>query len=474
MSDIKHNFMYQAIYEIFIISMPLITSPYISRVLGAELIGVYSYTYSIAYYFVLFAMLGISNYGNRLVSSVRDDKNALNREFSSLLFVHIIVSCIICIIYILYCFIIVKPEEKIYSFIQFFFVASAIFDVNWFFFGIEQFKLSVIRNTIVKFISIILIFLFVKEKSDLDKYCFIMAAGILLSQIAIWPFLSRYVTFIKFNKSDLVKHIKPLLVLFVPVLAISVYKIMDKVMLGWMDTRESLGFYENAEKIVSVFTTAISAFGTVMLPRMNSLFAKGESETGNRYMQCSMKWMLIVTYAISFGVAGIAPNFVVLFWGSEFKESYSILSILALSLPFVAFASVIRMQYLIPKHKDKIYIISVSGGAIINFIINYLLIPQYAGVGAAIGTICAEGFVCVYQAWRVRHDTRAIINIIKSVPFLLLGITMYIVVRGVGYKLNMSLFIELLLQITIGAIIYLFCGLIIMLKNVAKVLSKFD
>ena len=221
--------------------MPLITSPYISRVLGAEAIGIYSYTYSIAYYFVMFAMLGISNYGNRLISSVRDNRELLNKEFSSLFCVHVIISSFVLLFYFFYCIIIVNGNEKLYAIIQGMFVASAVFDVNWFFFGLEEFKLSVTRNTLIKFISFICIFLFVKKREDLYIYCFIMAAGILGGQIAIWPVMRRYVSFVKFGKHDLMKHVKPLLVLFIPVLAVSMYKIMDKVMLGQMDTKRSLG-----------------------------------------------------------------------------------------------------------------------------------------------------------------------------------------------------------------------------------------
>lgn len=472
MTSIKKNFMYQTLYEVLIIVMPLITSPYISRVLGAEAIGVYSYTYSIAYYFVLFAMLGLSNYGNRLISSVRDDRKLMDREFTSLLYIHGIIAVIIFGIYLLYCIVLVHEEERIYALIQSLFVASAIFDINWFFFGLEEFRLSVTRNTIIKLISFICIFVFVKEKTDLYIYCLIMAMGIFASQIAVWPFLKRRVSFVRVEKRDLVKHIKPLLILFIPVLAISVYKIMDKVMLGQMDTRRSLGYYENAEKIVSVFTTAVSAFGTVMMPRMNNLFSKGISETGNIYLQQSMKWILVVTYAVACGTVGIAPDFVVFFWGNDFLESASILSVLVCSLPFVAFASVIRMQYLIPKHMDKDYIISVSGGAIVNLLINLLLIPQYAGIGASIGTICAEAFVCLYQTWRVNKEVRAMSKLIESIPLLLGAMLMCYVVRYIGRMIEINLILRLVIEVIVGFIVYALFGFIFLKKDICEMIKK--
>lgn len=472
MKSIRRNFLYQALYEVLIILMPLATSPYISRILGAEAIGVYSYTYSVANYFVLFAMLGISNYGNRLISSTQNDRAQLNREFSSLFWVHIIFSALVLGCYFIYCFFWAPANERVYSLIQGMFVASAIFDINWFFFGIEEFKLSVTRNTIIKILSFASIFLFVRQKGDLDKYCCIMAGSILFSQIAVWPFLRRYVSFVRVTLKDMGKHVRPMIVLFVPVLAVSLYKIMDKVMLGAMDTRLSLGYYENAEKVVSVFVTAVSAFGTVMLPRMNNLFASGEEEIGNAYLQRSMKWIPIVTYAVAFGVIGVSSNFVRIFWGEDFSDSAPILSVLICSLPFVAFASVIRMQYLIPKHKDWEYIVSVCGGAVINLTINYLLIPKYAGVGAAIGTICAEGFVCLYQAWTVRNETEALKYIRKSIPFMVAGAAMGIIVRHIGNDLQLGLLPELLIQIAAGCLIYFALLSILLHKEIATHIRK--
>ena len=237
-------------------------------------------------------------------------------------------------------------------------------------------------------------------------------------------------------------------------------------MLGYISSRISLGYYENAEKIISVFVTAIASFGTVMMPRMNNLFSKGDSEMGNYYLEKSMKWILIVTYAVTFGIIAVSPEFVVFFWGKEFVECSPILSTLAISLPFVAFASVIRMQYLIPKHMDKEYIVSVIGGAIINFAINVALIPRYSGIGAAIGTICAEAFVCIYQMWCVRKDIKVFNSVYNSLPFLLLGTLMLLSVRLIAYNIKSQLLIKLFLEIVAGSGIYLSITVFLLRKDI--------
>ena len=171
--SLKKNFGYQAFYQIFVLLLPLFTSPYISRVLGPSSLGIYSYYYSVANYFVLFAMLGINNYGNRLISSCRKDgKNIISKEFSSLVIVHIIVSVLCLAVYVAYALLIVSADERVFATIQGLMIVGALFDINWFFFGLEEFKLTVTRNTVVKIVTVSLIFIFVREEGDLWKYCF--------------------------------------------------------------------------------------------------------------------------------------------------------------------------------------------------------------------------------------------------------------------------------------------------------------
>lgn len=471
-TSLKKNFAYQAFYQILVLLLPLLTSPYISRVLGPTSLGIYSYYYSVANYFTLFALLGINNYGNRLISSCKKDgRYVLSKEFSSLTVVHIVVSIICIVIYLIYALILVNPDERLFAIIQGLMIVSSLFDINWFFFGLEEFKLTATRNTVVKIVTVSLIFILVRKQDDLWKYCLIMAGGMVISQIAVWPFLRKYVDFIIPSKREVLKHIKPLLILFIPVLAVSVYKIMDKIMLGQLATKTDVGYYDNAEKIITIFNTVIASFGTVMLPRMNMLFAEGKNKEGFSYLNKSLSYILIFSYAIAFGVGGVSHNFSVWFWGENYSESGNILSILVFTLPFVAFASVIRMQYLIPKHEDKAYIISVCGGAIVNFIANSILIPIYSGVGAAIGTLLAEIFVCVFQMYAVRREVHCLLYVKKSVPFLVTAVLMYVVVYFIN-RLNIdSIFVKLFLQIFLGATVYLI-PVCFFLKDEIKIFSK--
>ena len=397
MSNIKKNFFYQSIYEILVLILPLVTSPYIARVLGAEKIGIYSYTYSVAYYFVLAAMLGIRNYGNRAIAIVRDDQDVLNKEFSNIFALHAVLSIVAIAAYLIYCSVFVN-EDKVYASIQIFWVIGALFDINWFFFGIEKFKLTVTRNSVIKILTVLLIFIFVRHEGDLWKYVLIMALGNFISQSVVWFFLNRYVSFVKPTFNEMKKHFVPMLILFIPVIAVSLYKYMDKIMLGIMCDKAQVGFYENAEKAISIPTGVIAAFGTVMMPKMSNLFAKGDQKSGNRYMLISMELVMCLAIGMSLGLGAVGNSFSIIMWGNSFTESGVLIFILCICTVFMAFANILRTQYIIPQKEDRIYIIAVCLGAMTNLVVNALLIPSMAARGAAIGTVCAEGAVCITQA----------------------------------------------------------------------------
>ena len=251
-SEIKKNFIYNVAYQILVLIIPFITLPYISRVLGTLGVGIYSYTYSIVYYFMIFCMLGVAKYGNRSIAKARDNKEQLSKTFKEIYIMQLITSSIMLVIYIIY-LIIFKNEYLRVAILQALYVLSCAFDINWFFFGIEKFKITVTRNTIIKILSLVLVFIFVKEQDDVWIYTLILAGTTLLSQIIIWPFLKKYINLkIKVRFKDIKKHFKNNLKMFLPVIAVAIYTMMDKTMLGIFSGVDEVGIYENAYKIYSV------------------------------------------------------------------------------------------------------------------------------------------------------------------------------------------------------------------------------
>lgn len=420
--------------------------------MGAEKIGIYSYAYSIATYFGLFILLGLNNYGNRTIASVRDDKDKLSKTFCSIYAMQVIMSLIVIVIYIIY--VLFLSSDQLMAWIQLIYLISVALDINWFFFGMEQFKLTVTRNTIIKILNLIFIFILVKSKNDLYIYGLIMVCGPLLSQFILWAFVKRYVVLKKVSLSDVCQHIKPNLTLFIPVVAISLYTIMDRIMLGMMSNMTEVGYYENSNKLTQIPLMMITSLGTVMLPRISNMISNGKKEESIVYIQKSFIISVLLSTSMAFGLCAVSNEFVPIFYGNGFDKCKGVISILVLSSIFISCANVIRTQYLIPNKKDKVYIVSVFLGAIVNIIINLILIPKLMSIGAAIGTICAEFSVCAYQTYKVRNELDIELYIKQAVSFVLIAIVMFLVVKYIPFI--KSIFITLIIKILLGIVLYLF------------------
>ena len=451
-SGIILNYIYNCAYQLLKILLPLVTAPYISRVLGAENIGIYSYTHANANYFVLLAALGITNYGSRSCARVRDNRSKLSRTFCGIFYIQCVSSALSIAAFTV--FAMLSDRFRSVYFLWEFYVVSALFDISWLFFSKEEFKITVMRNIVVKLLSVACTFLFVKEKSDFNKYIFILSFSFLVTQLSVWPFVRRYIDWVRVPPRELIAHIKPILRLFIPVIAVSIYNIMDKIMLGRMCDMTQSGFYENTEKLLTIPTSLIIALGTVMLPRMSYLAAEGKKDESDALMRRSMLFVSFLSCALAFGISGISPEFVPYFFGTEFAACTLLVIALSPKILCVSWANVIRTQFLLPQNRDRDYIISVSAGAVVNLIFNLILIPKMEALGAIIATVLAEITVAVIQTYSVREAIPWKDYLTDGVPFVVFGTIMLAVTR-VFCNIASSVFLSLIIQIIIGAAVYL-------------------
>ena len=466
-TNVKKNFALTLSYNILNILIPFISTPYIARVLGAEKNGIYSYSYSVAYYFVIFAMLGLNNYGNRTIAAVRDDKEKLSKTFWDIYYMQFSLSIITTMVYLLYVF--TLADNKLIALLLIFYVLSAGLDITWFFFGIENFQFAVIRNLIIKILDLAFILICVKTANDLWLYTLIMALGFFFSQLFLWTKIRRCVGF-RFPKlRESFKHFKPNLVLFVPVIAISVYHFMDKIMLGNFSNMEQVGFYDNAEKIITIPQTAVTALGTVMLPRVTNMMATGNKDGAIKYLKKSIVLVACISSACTFGIIAVAPEFIPLYLGDGFEECIILLYYLMPCLIFKAYANVIRTQYLIPLKNDKIYVKSVCLGAVINFVFNFIFIPQFQAIGACIGTILAEIIVCLYQMYFILKEQKVGKYFLLGFVFQLIGAIMFIVLRLIDFSGKSLIVISE--KIILGAVIYILLSAMYLLPLKKKLFS---
>ena len=469
-NNLKKNLIYQVSYEILVILLPLVLSPYVSRVIGAEGLGVYDFTNSVAQYFVLFSMLGIKIYGNRMIAQCRDNQSTLNQTFSNLLSLHLLISITMSAAYII--FLLFVEKLRLYFGIMFLYVLSGLFDISWFYFGIEEFKTSVFRNAISKILNVVIIFCFVKSERDTWIYCLSMAGCILLSQVALWIPLKKHVKLIKPQRRIIITYLKPMLILFIPTIAVSLYTYMDKIMIGGMTDTKQVGLYSNAAQLMAVPTAIISAFGTVMLPKMSNLTANGEKKTASNYFDTSIKYFMLISVGMAFGLSAISKVFVPIYWGEAFEQCIQLVKCLSIAVPFMALANVVRTQYLIPKSMDHIYIGSVICGAVVNMIVNLCLIRKYGALGASIGTVCAESSVCIYQLFFTRKTLKITKHFPIIVAYILIGAFMFFSLVVINEYLPVKIW-TIIIEVLLGGLIYGVFNIILLYHNNDAIICKY-
>lgn len=274
MSNFKKNVIFQTGYQILATALPLITTPYVSRIFGADGLGEYSYALNISSYFMTFAMLGFNNYGSKVIAASKHDRSKLEKTYSSVRKLQIITSMFSLMVYLIGVCLLCNSSNRIMFLIQSLWIVDCFLNVNWFFWGLEEVKLTVTRNFIIKIITLSGIFLLIKSKSDLLLYAFILVIGTLCSDLYLLLKTRKYLNGVKTTYMDALQHFVPCLWLFVPIVAITFYQQIDKTMLGVLSTYDQVGYYYNTDKVVNIPLGIIAGFGTVSLPRIVSLIAQ--------------------------------------------------------------------------------------------------------------------------------------------------------------------------------------------------------
>lgn len=368
--SISKNYIYNLSYQILLIFLPLITTPYVSRVLGAENIGIYGYTLSIVTYFVLFGALGVSMYAQREIAYVQDDVQKRSKIFFEIVIFRFITMVISIIAY--YIFFIRGYQYQLYYLIFTIELISTCFDISWFFQGLEEFKKTVLRNIIVKLISFACILLFVKTENDLSIYILIYTLSNLIGNLSLWLYLPKYIKKIKLTDLEILKHLKPTLWLFIPQIAMQIYTVMDKTMIGSIiSDKAEVGYYEQARKIVNLCITIVTSLGLVMVPRMANTFASGDKEQLKKYMCNSFRFVYFLAFPIALGLISVSEKFVPVFFGDGYDRVIILIRIMSPIILFIGISNIIGTQYLLPTKKQKSFTISVTRRSDYKFHIKY-------------------------------------------------------------------------------------------------------
>lgn len=458
-SSIKQNYIYNTLYQILTMITPLITVPYVSRILGVDNVGIQSFTKSVVTYFTLFAALGTVAYGQREIAMNRNDKYARSKLFWEIELLSIFTTAITIVAWSAFC--LFSKEYSTIYYILTFEILSVAFDVSWLFMGLEQFKFIVIRNSIVKIGGIILIFVFIKHSDDLYIYIAINAISVLMGNVATWTYLPKVIRKVCLKDLRPLSHLKGTISYFIPTIAVSVYTVLDRTMIGAITGSEvQNGNYEQASKIIQIIKNLIVSLNIVMSSRMSYLFSQNRINEIKNKMDQSFGFLFFVAIPSMFGLIGISTNFVPWFFGRGYEGVVSLLCILS-PLPWIICVSnTLGNQYLTPSGQRVRSSKGIVFGAIVNVIANAILIPRFAAQGAAIGTIIAElsisityiymskDFVSIKQLW------------MKTWKRLIAGFIMLFVVWSIGKGYHGSIIITIC-QMLVGISVYLIMLLIL-------------
>lgn len=471
--SIKKNYLYNLFNQLLIIIIPFITIPYLSRVLNADGIGTYSYIHSIVSYFTLFAILGVTTYGQREISYVQNDLRRRSTVFWETKLFQIITSIVALIAYVIFA---LFQEQKLLYMVFAFNILAVTVDVSWLFSGLEEFGKIVVRNAIFKLANLIFIFVFVRTKNDVFVYCLGMCFFEFFSNISLWGYLPKYIQKVSLKELHPFANFKVILSLFVPTIAIQIYTVLDKTMIGLI-TQSAFenGYYEQAIRVSKIVLTFVTALGTVMIPRIGSLFSEGDKNAVETAMYRGYRFVWFLGIPLCFGLIGISTNFVPWFYGEGYEKVISLLSILSFLILAIGINNVTGMQYLIPTKRQNTFTFTVVIGAIVNFTLNFILIRYFQSAGAAVASVAAETTIAVVQLIIVRKELDWKKILLSGWKYGIAGGIMLAAVKILAYRFSPSIIHTALLSI-MGASIYAIILLVLrdtfFINNCKSIISK--
>ena len=386
---IKTNFYFKLAYQIVAVLVPLLTTPYLTRTLGATELGNYGYAYSILTYFTIAAVFGFNIYGRREIAKVRDDKTSTSKLFFEIMFSKGITSVISIVAFVFLSIFYREYTILLLSLMPF--LVYNLIDITFLIQGDENFQFVTIRDLMVKTISIVLIFVLVKQPDDVWVYAVILSSTSFLSMVAMYPYLKKRIERVPLKGLKVLYHLKKSSTFLIPVFATSVFLYIDKIMIKLITgSSEQVAFYEEAIKIITMLTGITTALANVIEPRNANEFAKGNLVAVKENTTKGINFSILICLPIAVGIAVIAPVFCPIFFGPGFDPVIPILQIMSCLVPVLSLNELLGTTYLIPCNKEKVYSRIILIGTLVNVLTNILFIYLFGCLGAAICTVFSE------------------------------------------------------------------------------------
>ena len=452
------NYLYNLSYQLLVIVLPVITTPYITRVFSSNDLGSYGYYNSIVTYFILLATLGVANYGTKEISGHR--KN-VQKTFWGIYSLQVLATCLALVLYIATCLLIPSMNNLI-AYILGFSLLSRGLDISWLFQGMEDFKKITVRNTAVKLLGVASVFIFVKKPSDLYLYIILLVVYDLLGQLSMWLPAREHIGRPHLDIVYAKRHIKPVILLFLPQIAISLYITLDRTMLGALSSTTDVGIYDQALKLLNILLTIVTSLGSVMLPRVSNLLSLGNQKAVNKLHEMSFLVYNLVIFPMIAGILIVNKDFVNFFLGQDFQEARHAIAIMVFRMFFIGWTNIMGIQILIPHNKNREFMLSTTIPAFFSVGLNILLIPSLGYIGTSIVSVDTEGLVWLLQL----YFTRSYLKEIKILPSMLKILAASLIMYGILYIIQPLLHFPSVVNVLISAMLglFIYAGLVLTLR----------
>ncbi|MBC2035249.1 oligosaccharide flippase family protein [Listeria booriae] len=451
----KKNYLYVLFYQFIIVVTPLFTTPYVSRVLGATNIGIDAYANSVVQIFLVFILLNVGVYGRKQIAEA-ENRHALKTTFAGIYLMQCLCGLLVSSVYVVFVWM-VGSYQLIFMIYGLMLLAYAL-DISWFFIGREQVKRIMMRNTVVRLLSIACIFLFVNDASDLWLYVLINSAALLIGQLVTWSALFADLGKIHFSFRAMKKHVAPMLLLSVIPCVSLLYTAVNKVILGNIAGATEVGYYNQAFKLYTICMGFVSALSTVIVPRMAMHFKKGDQAKFRQFVNFSIRYVSISTIPLTFGLIGIATTFVPLFLGAAFAPATHNVMLFAPCLFLAGVADILGLQILLITNQSKKYTLSIIIGSIVSFATNIFVVAAWGSEGTVFSFFIANLVIVALQLYfaRKHYEFRYFLKIVAKYTFF--SIIMLFAMLGIKYLLQgQSDILILAYQLITGIYVYLLC-----------------
>lgn len=456
MNRIRENYFYNVLINVLNTLLPILSFPYISRVLMPEGIGKAQFLLSVAQYFVVLAVLGIPVYGVREIAKVRAQPQLLSRVFWEIFIINVLSAALVSCFY-LGVILTYRPFAGEVS--SFMLVGTLVFfsfmNIDWLYSGLEMFKQISLRSMCVKLISLIALFLFVKDKEDMVLYLLIVVFSFLGNQVWNFFILRKYISFSPVGLHPL-QHIKPILLNFGVLFAISIYTVFDTILLGLLSSDREVGYYTAAVKVSKVVIPVVTALGVVLLPRLSVAMNQDNRAEVQHLANQSFWYVGTLAVPIAVGLFAFADEFVLLFSGPAYVNAILPMKLMSPLVLVIGLAHIFAFQLLIPAKKEKWYLLAVTIGGVCCVVLNIMLVPRFYSVGAAFANLTTEVLITVLSFLFVRRFFSIDLNWRKF--FLKIGYVsvLFVLVANFLRWMDLSSLVVLSLGIPVCAASYFF------------------